>query len=275
VAGETAVTTGEDQIESMLDFDRKILERRIAVDVAVRTRQLLLALWTITPLLAAVIFVGNVIFSSHDLWRENLISIIFAALLLVSTCITAAMSENEKLPKWSKQHIADQKLELELAEKRKRLYAAHTALPSESQRHIYRDDLPLDIERYRTGQRYYRRIHNLLQSLIIMGSLGTSTAAGLGSKLPDGQWIVVGLSFAVGIAAGFTGYFKFRERGFYLQQTADAIDEELNALALGIGKYKGKEDDDALADFADNIERLKSEQRKREQQLDQPSEETR
>lgn len=267
------MTAGESQIDSLLDFDRQILGYRIKIGVAVRTRRLILALWVMAPLSAIVIFVGNVLLWSYNLARENLIAMIFSAVLIISASVALANKEN--LPKWSKEHIAEQRLELELAEKRKRLHSAHTTLGSESQQHIYRDDLPLDIERYRTGQRYYRRIHNLLQSLIIMGSLGTSTAAGLGTKLPNGQWIVVGLSFAVGIAAGFTGYFKFRERGFYLQQTADAIDEELHALVLGIGKYKGKSEAEALEDFADNVERLKSEQRKREQQLDQPSEETR
>ena len=34
------------------------------------------------------------------------------------------------------------------------------------------------------------------------------------------------MTFAVGIASGFMGYFKYKERSFYLQQTADAIESE-------------------------------------------------
>lgn len=267
------MTTAETQIEGMLAFDRDVLSLRLQVSVAVRTRWLLLTLWTIAPLSVAGMFVVNVILWQSNIGRYDLIASVFIAMLIIAASGTAA--GQKKYPKRSRQHIAELKLNLELAERRKRLYAAHTALTAESQRAIYRDDIPQAIENYRIGQRYYRRIHNALQSVIIIGSLATSTTAGLGNKLPNSQWIVVGISFAVGIAAGFTGYFKFKERGFYLQQTADAIDEELNELNLYIGKYRNKEDDDALADFSENVERLKSEQRKREQQLDQPSEETR
>jgi hypothetical protein len=35
----------------------------------------------------------------------------------------------------------------------------------------------------------------------------------------------------------FTGYYKFRERSYFHQQTADAIEREANAVPLGIGPY--------------------------------------
>jgi hypothetical protein len=119
----------------------------------------------------------------------------------------------------------------------------------------------------------YRRIHNALQSVIIIGSLAASTAAGLAETPPPYKWITVGTSFAVGISAGFTGYFKFRERSFYLQQTADSIEEEYDSVTLGVGRYASGQDEEAkLIEFTQRVETLKSDQRKRQQQLDQPTE---
>lgn len=69
------------------------------------------------------------------------------------------------------------------------------------------------------------------------------------------------------------GYFKYKERGFYLQQTADAIESEWEALEAGVGRYKESNEDneeEMLALFSDKIHRLKSEQKQRQQSLDQP-----
>ncbi|WDN54948.1 hypothetical protein [Streptomyces clavuligerus] len=43
------------------------------------------------------------------------------------------------------------------------------------------------------------------------------------------------LSFAITVAAMFTGCYKFRGRSYFLQQTVDAFEEEANAVRLGIG----------------------------------------
>lgn len=76
----------------------------------------------------------------------------------------------------------------------------------------------------------------------------------------------------MGIAAGFTGYFKFRERAMNLRQTADAIEHQLNAAELGIRRYRALGHEEALALLAEEVEWLREEQRKREQQLEQPPE---
>lgn len=69
------------------------------------------------------------------------------------------------------------------------------------------------------------------------------------------------------------GYFKYKERSFYLQQTADAIETEWEAVEVGVGRYKDASDEPArLALFVDEVHRLKSEQKKRQQSLEQPPE---
>ena len=163
-------------------------------------------------------------------------------------------------------------LELELARERRRLHAVSINLDIETRQLIYRDDIPAEIEKYRRESQYYRRIHNFLQGVIIIGALAGSTLTSLLQSVPALRWYAVGTTFAVGVSAGFTGYFKFRERSFYLQQTSDAIDQELSAVGLGIGRYKGKVEESAMTEFTEQIELLKAEQRKRQQQLEQPSE---
>ncbi|WP_327425768.1 MULTISPECIES: SLATT domain-containing protein [unclassified Streptomyces] len=85
------------------------------------------------------------------------------------------------------------------------------------------------------------------------------------------------ISFAITVVAMFTGYYKFRERSYFLQQTADAIEEEVNAVRLGIGPYSeygpGREDE-ALKLFTQRVEDHRNEQRRRQQQLDQPADQT-
>ncbi|WP_173101326.1 SLATT domain-containing protein [Actinomadura verrucosospora] len=173
---------------------------------------------------------------------------------------------------WRKEDLASLELDLETELERARLQAARLHLSESTRRHIYREEVPRSVEHYRQGQRYYRRVHNALQSIVIVGSLASSTIAGLAEVKGMQKWLLVGVTFSVGLASGFTGYFKFRERGFYLQQTADSVDEEFQSLHLGVGRYKNIDsEEEALSEFAERVEAIKSEQRKREQQLDQPA----
>jgi hypothetical protein len=83
--------------------------------------------------------------------------------------------------------------------------------------------------------------------------------------------VTLGLTFIVGIASGFMGYFKYKERSFYLQQTADSIESEWEAYEVGVGRYKRIRDaDERLAELVEEIHRLKTEQKKRQQNLEQP-----
>ena len=136
---------------------------------------------------------------------------------------------------------------------------------------LYRADITVFVEQYQQDGEKYRKRHNRLQSLVIIGSLSTTTVAALGDSIPGFRWMTVGLSLIVGLATGFMGYFKFRERSFYLQQTADQIEYEANAMVLGVGDYRGHPRAEALALLVERVETLRNEQRRRQQQLDQPS----
>lgn len=167
--------------------------------------------------------------------------------------------------------VPEIRLELELERERRRMNAAKLNLDLETKQQIYKDVVPQDIEQYKKEGRHYRRIHNFLQVVIIIGSLAASTLTGLVAYISALHWVAVGATFAVGIAAGLSGYFKFRERSFYLQLTADSIEQELSSVNLGIARYRRLEEDAALTEFTEQVEQMKLEQRKRQQQLEQPS----
>lgn len=136
----------------------------------------------------------------------------------------------------------------------------------------YRDELPEVISQYRDEANKYRKVHNRLQSVIIIGSVLTSAVTTASVSFAEVRWVAVGISAVVGLAAGFTGYFKYRERSFNLQQTADAIEREVESVELRVGKYANMDERKAYMNFASTVESLRDEQNKRQQQLDQPVE---
>jgi hypothetical protein len=166
-------------------------------------------------------------------------------------------------------------LELILARQRdeRKLLVASVDTPSKVRRVTYKEDSFADINRFRVDSKRYRSVNNFLQGVLIIGSLAATGASGIAAELPALRWATLGLTFAVGISSGFMGYFKYKERSFYLQQTADAIENEWEAVEIGVGRYKRCEDEDeALAEFVEEVHRLKSEQKKRQQNLEQPPE---
>lgn len=154
------------------------------------------------------------------------------------------------------------------------LAATQAADPVSSLR-IYRVSALNDIQQYRHAAKRNRRYSNYLQWVIIVGSVTTTSLTSAStSSTGSGEWFRWGaaaVSAAVTIAAGVTGYFKFRERGFNEQQTADAIEKHYKAAELGIREYNGLNEAEALRRFAQEVEELKEEQRKRELQLEQSS----
>jgi hypothetical protein len=136
----------------------------------------------------------------------------------------------------------------------------------------YRQSVPALRDDYRRGAERYRRQHNWFQITVIVGSILTSVSTTAAADQAVWRWAAVVLSATVSISAGVISYFKFRERSMNLQQTADSIDLEIQAFALGIRRYKNIPAEQAAAEFAEEIERIKEEQRKKELQLEQPPE---
>jgi Protein of unknown function (DUF4231) len=136
---------------------------------------------------------------------------------------------------------------------------------------VYRAASRRDIESYRVDAKRNRRTHNTFQGIIIVGSIAVTSLTSAGLENPLFRWTGVVIAASVSIAAGFTGYFKFRERGFNQQQTADAMEKECNAVDLRVGDYDSEDEQRALKTYAERVETMKEEQRKRELQLEQSS----
>jgi uncharacterized membrane protein YeaQ/YmgE (transglycosylase-associated protein family) len=141
-----------------------------------------------------------------------------------------------------------------------------------AQQKRYRDDMPDLVSQFREEANRNRRVHNRFQTIIIVGSVFASAITTASVSYSQTRWAAVVVTALVGLAAGFTGYFKYHERSFNLQQTADAIEREYEAVELRVGRYANKNEQDAYSMFADAVERLRDEQNKRQQQLDQPVE---
>ncbi|QCX79118.1 hypothetical protein C9F11_27580 [Streptomyces sp. YIM 121038] len=219
---------------------------------------------------ALAIFVATMAtWRTVDLAKVNAIAIPLTILCAIAWIVLAFMESGRD--EEDRKSVRQLELELEIAEERRLLQASQLGVPVDQRQFTYKDSLPKELDQLRAEAQHYRRIHNAFQSLIILGSLGTTTAASLADNPGYLKWLTVGLSFAVGASAGFTGYFKYRERSFYLQQTADAIEQHATAFELGIPPYTGAEDEN-LSKLTQEVESLRVEQRKREQQLDQPHE---
>ncbi|MFB4269425.1 DUF4231 domain-containing protein [Nonomuraea sp. GTA35] len=129
------------------------------------------------------------------------------------------------------------------------------------------------INEYRDNATRYRKIHNRFQSIVIIGSIVTTAVTSAAGQLEYLRVVAPFISILVGISAGMTGYFKFRERSINLQRTADDIEHEYTAVWLGIDRYRNIDDElGRYVEFAERVEHLKAEQRKVEQQLEQPPE---
>ncbi|MFI6869220.1 SLATT domain-containing protein [Nocardia sp. NPDC050406] len=153
---------------------------------------------------------------------------------------------------------------------RKSLYSL-ASVPIDTRRSSYKEDARADVDEFREDSSRYRRINNNLQVVLIVGSLAATAASGASGEFGFLRWVVLAVTFMVGVASGLMAYFKFKERSFYLQQTADDIEYEIDALDIGVGRYKHIEDPhEALKEFSSEVHRLKAEQRKREQNLEQP-----
>ncbi|WNF01406.1 DUF4231 domain-containing protein [Streptomyces luomodiensis] len=166
--------------------------------------------------------------------------------------------------------VAALQLELELLEERRILEASAGARSSRDRQHSYRETIPQEIDRLRRETRRYRRVHNFFQWSLFVASVTMSVTAALYDPPQPGKSILIALGAFVSFTTAVTGYFKYRERAFNLQQTADAIEQHLTAYDLAIPPYNQADEAANLERLAENIETLRVEQRKREQQLEQP-----
>ncbi|MFJ7334648.1 DUF4231 domain-containing protein [Streptomyces sp. NPDC101116] len=204
-----------------------------------------------------------------DMLPYNLAGGVVLALLLVVFVIgrrmNAGHSEGEP-----PQSVSALRLELDLLEERRVLEAATGSRSARDRQYSYRENIPQEIERLRRETRRYRRVHNFFQWSLFVASVTMSVTAAIYDPPQPGKAILIGLGAFVSFTTAVTGYFKYRERAFNLQQTADAIEQHVTAFDLAIAPYNQADETVNLERLAENVETLRVEQRKREQQLEQP-----
>ena len=141
---------------------------------------------------------------------------------------------------WRVPREKESDLELKIARLRdeRKVIAADAELDIKVRRIAYRDSAYDDIRILRDESSRYRRVNNILQAILIVGSLAATGASAIIGQYPSIRWVTLGITFTVGMASGFMGYFKYKERSFYLQQTADAIESEWEALKPALDAIK-------------------------------------
>jgi hypothetical protein len=257
-----------EQNGALVSLKKRIIDQELAIQ-QIRLYRRLSILWLVigTPVLVGLMVAGNLLIDysrpGTGRWALNFFGI---PVTLVLTCLSA-------FSLFATHHdLQEQRGELSKLNEEKGLLSSHNTIGAAASQRKYKEEIHGFIEEYRREAKHNRRVHNSFYSVIIIGSIVTTSVTSAIGQQPAFKWLAVTISVTVGIAAGFTGYFKFRERSMNLRQTADAIEHEYNAAELGIRRYRGLGYEQGLALLAEEVEWLREEQRKREQQLEQPPE---
>ncbi|TMR97567.1 DUF4231 domain-containing protein [Nonomuraea basaltis] len=144
------------------------------------------------------------------------------------------------------------------------------AVNSPQSRYIsYKDSLPELILHFRTRANRYRYIHNALQTIVIAGSVITSTIIAAAGDLPWGRWLGATVALLLGVSAGVSSYFKLNDKSAALQKAADDIEIEMRAFDLSINDYGSMETGDAIIQFVKKVEKIRVEHATHARDLDQ------
>ncbi|XTZ16071.1 DUF4231 domain-containing protein [Micromonospora echinospora] len=246
--------------------------RRIGRDYELRVDQLRsarsaqLAYWLI--LICGVTLVGLLAYSVViGLWRDQPVVTRYVGLIaLLILCIVAG-----NLVIKNRRRIVE--FDVEVRNLNHDRQNAATQIPAESlaSLRLYREASQDIVAQFRARATRNLRAHNTVQAVIIIGSVTASTTTAVMAGEHPLSWFSTGLTAFISITAGLAAYFKFRERGYNLQSTADEIEKHFNATQFRLDQYSDLGDDEParLRLFAENVERLRDEQRKRELQLEQ------
>ncbi|GIJ19805.1 SLATT domain-containing protein [Micromonospora lutea] len=265
------------QQENLLLLNHRIRQTEQALEYARRRRKLSYVSMAFGPILIAAVYAAIWL----PWWGGESKKIVLIPTFFVALCFGVAAFRLTKDPggpidkERSDKRPSEPELELALARLRdeRKLVVAGIQGDLKVRRVAYKEDAYSDIDQLRTESRKYRVVNNALQGFLIIGSLAATGIAGIADRMTWDRWTILGLTFLVGVTSGFMGYFKYKERSFYLQQTADAIESEWEAVEVGVGRYKRiPNEEDQLAEFVEEVHRLKTEQKKRQQNLEQPPE---
>ena len=236
------------------EWERRIAEKSEELYRVKLTRRFFLA-WNYPGnlfliLLAAMYFV---VAEPTSLWLKLLAVFVPLASIVLSARLTywqhfkvrAVQSRLRELRRAFSEHLLDE-------------FAAGDVFASHKR---YRTQLPEVIAEYRAEARRNLRRNNLMQCVVIVGSIVTSAATVASLSFADARWLAVAGSLLVAITASYGGYAKYRERSASLHRTADSLDREYQSVELRVGRYRRFGDErEAYAEFADQVEALRAEE---------------
>ncbi|MGG7462817.1 DUF4231 domain-containing protein [Plantibacter sp. YIM 135347] len=260
------ITTTDQEIDDLLKLRGEISEKELQLRRARAITRSAKALTAAVPAVLAISWVASysvgTLFDLGPAW--TVVGVLSGAAGVAAIILWVVGAEMELLAP----HRLG--LDLERLYDEQALYFGADRIELTLRQEIYRGATIRDVATLRKRGDGYRVVNNALQSVVIVGSLATTTVASISPAEGPIKWLAVGFSAAVGLSAGFTGYFKYRERAFYLRQTADDLEEQLNAYNLGLGPYKEGTTAERRAELTSRIEAIRVAQQRREQQLDQP-----
>ncbi|MFG3666781.1 DUF4231 domain-containing protein [[Kitasatospora] papulosa] len=255
-------------VESPLSVEEKIIDAEESIAMALyRMRWARCVVFGVLPLSVAGIVAGNLLIDFSDPGAGE-----FALNVPLGAALAASVIVGIPFFVITRGELRrDRKRLRRLLSEREDLAEASGQVQDESRAfNRYRRKVPELRDSYWRSAGKYRSRHNRFQMVVIVGSILASVATTAAAEQGFWSWLAVALSASVSVSAGIISQFKFRERSMNLQQTADSIDLEVKAFTLGIRRYKGLPAERAAAEFAEEIERIKEEQRKKELQLEQP-----
>jgi hypothetical protein len=124
----------------------------------------------------------------------------------------------------------------------------------------------VDVAGYHEQARRLRWTNNIMQIVVILGSLLAATFAGL-SNNAGARWAAVISGAFASFAASMISFFKFRERSFGLEQAGSEIDSELNSYDLNAGRFRRLKAEERQPELVEAIERVRSDLQQREAAL--------
>ncbi|MFJ3630392.1 DUF4231 domain-containing protein [Streptomyces albidoflavus] len=280
MSAQPASDTGP--VERLLEHNKKILELREDIRWAELRNRLIVGFGAgVFLMLLAIAIPTAITWQTYDLGAINTVLVILGLIFAVGFAAAISLMETRRHPRGpdtlsheqtARYSVGEMQLQLELALEHRLMEAVPLDVPVRNRQHAYKDSIPEELDKLRRESRRYRRRHNFFQMFIIVGSIGNAGAQAFSDTAQPLKSIIIGLTMVVAAAAGVSGYYKFRERSFNLQQTADSIEENTNAFHLGLAPYDSSDPAVNLGRLTDKVEKLRVEQRRREQQLDQPHE---
>jgi hypothetical protein len=185
----------EDANTQLRLLTHKIRIAEASLALARRRRRLSNVTLVFGPFLLVVLFELYWVLRGHETLMEAIY--IPGGLLAISAAVATAklkftpggtpMEGSEQI---IRPRQKERDIELDLSELRdeRKVIAGHAGMNIEVRRVAYRDDAYADVRNLREEASRYRRVNNVLQAILIIGSLAATGASAIIGQIPEVRW---------------------------------------------------------------------------------------